>query len=191
MLKVAKKCLKGRDMTNRVFFLKKYPPSLDFPFPDVSGAFANWYCEYNVRLYLCKWEGEIKCVGGETGRDVTLVGHSCPACMSHRLLLNHRHHLLIVTIVSGLDYIVRVSWSGLPRYIAISAELFSKQSIGQKYSRSSRSAANNKRGEWQMGSSWLALYSCYSKLAYTASVQCNFSWGYFFSSLNTKLPWIL
>ena len=92
MLKVAKKCLKGRDMTNRVFFLKKYPPSLDFPFPDVSGAFANWYCEYNVRLYLCKWEGEIKCVGGETGRDVTPVGHSCPACMSHRLLLNHRHH---------------------------------------------------------------------------------------------------
>ena len=176
-----------------VFFLKKYPPSLDFPFPDVSGAFANWYCEYNVRLYLCKWEGEITCVGGETGRDVTLVGHSCPACMSHRLLLNHRHHLLIATIVSGLDNIVRVSCSGLPRYIAISAELFLKQSIGQKYSRSSWSAANNKRGEWQMGS-WLALSSCYSSspaLRQFSSMQSNATLGYFFSSLNTKLPWIL
>ena len=116
MLKVAKSVSRVGTWPTVFFFLKKYPPSLDFPFPDVSGAFANWYCEYNVRLYLCKWEGEIKCVGGETGRDVTLVGHSCPACMSHRLLLNHRHHLLIVTIVSGLDYIVRVSWSGLPRY---------------------------------------------------------------------------
>ena len=92
-------------------------------------------------LYLCKWEGEIKCVGGETGRDVTLVGHSCPACMSHRLLLNHRHHS------SHRHHRVRVGLH-CPSFLVsldISAELFLKQSIGQKYSRSSWSAANNKR----------------------------------------------
>ena len=58
----------------------------------------------------------------------------------------------------------------------ISAELFLKQSIGQKYSRSSWSAANNKRGEWQMGSTWLALSSCYSSspaLHQFSSMQSN------------------